>query len=324
MLWEERSYAVAATCSVAVVASRQQRPGKYEQGKQHHVHRRAGEDGVECAALPDAPHPAPCEDVGQGVEQRQHRRHSLALDSRCDGDEHHARQPEEQVECTAEAFARQHDDGALAAQPVGIHVAEVVDDEQSVDDQAARRTVGDGGGRDRPRLQVVGADDWHEPEEHQHQHVPHAAVGHEGRVEEREDDARRAHGDEPPSAIAQEQQPEGAGHAYRDGYGRTHGTCRHPSACAGPPWPEAVLAVSAAQAVEQVVDEIGRHLHRECEDEAQHHGLPLEASVADAECHARDDWHGGCGKRLGTCGKHPGARRVGFHSCLVHVVVVLW
>ena len=189
-------------------ASSRQDDGQGEQqGHEEHVATGEAENLVEGAALMDAEHLLPGADVERGVDEDHG--HGGDVGRQAEGiaegkeqdDEQGDRDADPEIVLAAEALAKADDEGALATDAVLITIAIVVDNEQGVDGDAADEAQEEDAEVEREGLQVVGAAHGDEAEEEEHQQVAPAEVGEAGGVEEGEEDAEQAEGDELKAAI---------------------------------------------------------------------------------------------------------------------------
>lgn len=141
--------------------------------------------GVQLASLPYLLHAQPGEHMQHEVEQRKDRGQRMAVGPEDQpheaGDDAHA-----QVELDGGLCANAGDERELASLCVGVAVAEVVHQQQGVDDQAACQRGDDDRGRDGVQLHIVGDADGYDAEEHEHEQVAQPHVGQVGGVEEAE------------------------------------------------------------------------------------------------------------------------------------------
>ena len=231
------------------------------------------------------------------------------------------RESRQQVEPLSCPFAQADDERPFAAAGILLAVTVVVDHQQCVDHQAA-------GCRDDRHLpcpaaaeDVVRAADGDESEEKQYEHVAPAVVGQRvrpGRVEECEEDAGGADGDEPPAPVGDEPAARGAGGECGCGDAQPHGLRGDPPLGAGAFRPEAVFSVGAFQVIPQVVYQVGVDLHQQGECEAEYRGQKDEPAVRRRKAAAQHHRDGGSGQCLGTCRKQPCPQGIGAYLFCSH------
>lgn len=302
-------------------ASSRQDDGEGEQqGHEEHVAAGEAEDLVEGATLTDAEHLLPGADVERGVDEDHGHGGDAGREAEgiAQGEEQQDEQGDQnaypEIVLAAETLAKADDEGALATDAVLIAIAIVVDDEQSVDGYATDEAQQEDAKVEREGLQVIGAAHGDKAEEEEHQQVAPAKVGEAGGVEEGEEDAEQAEGDELKASIrhllpadGQCYQPHKAGEDDGDGYAPTHGVRSDPALRTGSLRAETVVAVGAFEVVVEVVDEVGGHLHACREQDAAEGGGDVgEHALTEGPGEGQDDGDEGAGQRLGTRGQQPG------------------
>lgn len=189
-------------------ASSRQDDGQGEQqGHEEHVATGEAENLVEGAALMNAEHLLPGADVERGVDEDHG--HGGDVGRQAEGiaegeeqeDEQGDRDADPEIVLAAETLAKADDECALATDAVLFTIAIVVDDEQGVDGDAADQAQKEDADVERESLQVIGAAHGDEAEKEEHQQVAPAEIREAGGVEEGEEDAEQAEGDELKAAI---------------------------------------------------------------------------------------------------------------------------
>ena len=211
----------------------------------------------------------------------------------------------EQIEERAEAFAPCHDERALARCSILFAVAVVVQNQQRVGHQSAGSSQPPHCGTELSGLYIIRAAYGNEAEEGPHQHVAAAVVGQQGRIEKGEDHAGQSQHHQRPSAVREQTQADAAGGQQHAGYAGLHGAGRYPALGTGTFRAQTVSAVTAPGKVEQVVDEVGRHLHQGSKQGAEQGRLPLAAAFGIGQRGSGGHGDKGSCQRLRTCGQQP-------------------
>lgn len=295
----------------------EQQTDGHEETEKKNVARGEAQRAVQGASAADLHHLAPGEKMGQHVEQGEQGHPRMAVEGR-EGRADVAHDALRKIEPATEGLAQRHDERALAGGAVGVAVAVVVDDEQRVDHQTAGRRQPPRRGRERTGLDVVGAEHGNEAEEQPDKHVTQSAIAQQRSVKKSKDHAGCPHEHEPPPAVEQEEAAREAGQHQHRGDGTPHGRGRDPSLSTGPLGAQAVFAVGAFAEVEQVVDEVGRHLHEGGKQEAQHDGHRAEAPLGPCQCRGHDHRHKRSRKRLGARRQKPRPQGILLHCCFLH------
>ncbi len=245
------------------------------------------------------------------VEQRQQRGQHVAVQP-----EHHAQETgedaHEEVEAQAVHLADAHHQRPLAYRQVALAVAEVVDQQQPIDDQPAGQRGPEHLPRDGVQLYVIGDADGHDAEEQQHQQVAQSEVAEVSGVEEAEHDAEQTDEYHLEAAIRNQRQAHDAGRAGGQGNGALHGVERHPPLGTGSARAQTGLdVIVAVGVVEEVVDEVGVHLHDKRKEEAEDGSHPAERSlhilggIDIGQCHTYHYRHSSARQRLRTGCQEP-------------------
>ena len=296
---------------------------------EQHIARSLAQYAVQFFPAADDAHPAPRQEVEVEVDawcpDELHPRQASAEDE--PRAEQHRRDAQCQVGLPSEAWAEACHESPLPAYLVLLHVAVVVYHQQRVDDQSRHQREHQHIRVQQARLHIIRSSHGHEAEEHQHQHVTPSPVGQISRVEEGEEDARHAHGNQFPASVRQfspgeikESQAAQAGDEQRQADAGAHGTGRDPALGAGTAGAEAVVAVRSFLVIIQVVDEVGRYLHRAGEEQAEHGMRCLEGPVGESQPAAQQDGDEGGRQRLWACSQEPGIGGVFsnfFHICFL-------
>ena len=202
------------------------------------------------------------------------------------------------------------DDRALVAAAVLLPVAEIVNHEHRVDHHAAGQS--DYGGFSAPpsALEVVGESDGNQAEEKDDGYVAHTVIGQRPRacrVKIGEDNAGGTHQQEPPVPAAEGQQSRsgctGRQSESRDtALHRPQGDVAFGESAVGT---QSVGAVGSLQKVAEIIDQIGRTLHRHGEDKTQQSDDRAEAAVGEGQGRSDENEDDGIPQTVRPDGQNP-------------------
>lgn len=207
----------------------------------------------------------------------------------------------------------------LACCTVGIAVAEIIHQQQAVNDQSAGQRCHYDLKRQRVQLHIVRGTHGHKAEEKQYKHIAQSYIRQMGGIQEAEHHTGDTHQNHLQSTIEHQRQAHQTSDTRGQRDGMFHRLRTHPPLRTGSLRPQSRLAViRTLRIVKEVVDKVGIYLHDESEEHAQHRRRPRKRvaliclSVNPGERQPYHHWHGGTRQRLRTGSQHPGLQRILF------------